>query len=100
MSASASRVYYTISCDTLWNARPIRDCHLMLIRRNRMSKIYILFFLLGFMLDKVRLLPFVLGLVVGLCVKAFVDARHLDTWGDSAKEALRQFPSMGKGVVP
>jgi hypothetical protein len=63
-----------------------------------MSKLYVLFFLLGFMIDKVRLFPFILGLVVGLLVKAFIDTRpalNLEAWSLSAKEAYHQFQSLG-----
>jgi hypothetical protein len=67
-----------------------------------MSKMYVLFFLLGFMIDKVRLFPFVLGLVVGLLIKALIDTRpafNLDAWTLSAKEAYTQFQSLGTDTV-
>jgi len=59
-----------------------------------MSKLYLLFFFLGFVLDKVRIFPFIVGLIVGILIKAIIDNRpiwSLDTLYVSATDAYQRF---------
>jgi Kef-type K+ transport system membrane component KefB len=59
-----------------------------------MSKLYLLFFLLGFLLDKVRLFPFIVGLIAGILIKAVIDnqaGRSLDSLCRSATDVYQRF---------